>query len=389
MSSDTPSWWSDPLKGDPDLSVTLEVPPQLQQAQQAKTDSAVAVSVMEASLGVAGDTQNRDAAKHAASPAKASPMRGRLSNVSKPGTEVSFGIWQGSANTQPTEAGAAPGGQPSCLPDASFGEWGAKSQNPGTVARSRADTASKAADVSLQGWAQQGEPGAAASPTAAGADAPGGSKLEDVSFDGWGDKAKTPGTAATGKTRGSNRVSFAVGVAEAADTPVLAAAAAGSGTPWSVAGSCSVSGQTPGSTLSTGVASGADMAQCSVRGAPGARGVRKPRSSVPAPPSGATTMQQGPEPSFNVSVDCGRFAPLMGAPSMLNMTPGGASTPGVTGRAATAEFSFPDMSQMTVGRLAGAIAKAASAVQASPAAAAAAAAASSRTPTGPPLHLQL
>jgi hypothetical protein len=24
MSSDTPSWWSDPLKGDPDLSVTLE-----------------------------------------------------------------------------------------------------------------------------------------------------------------------------------------------------------------------------------------------------------------------------------------------------------------------------------------------------------------------------
>lgn len=34
-------------------------------------------------------------------------------------------------------------------------------------------TASKAADVSLQGWAQQGEPGAAASPTAAGADAPG------------------------------------------------------------------------------------------------------------------------------------------------------------------------------------------------------------------------
>lgn len=105
MSSDTPSWWSDPLKGDPDLSVTLEggcrnakaaeqqrqwwmrlgssvvlhpsyqclmaafvvgfrfaVPPQLQQAQQAKTDSAVAVSGMEASLGVAGDTQNRDAA---------------------------------------------------------------------------------------------------------------------------------------------------------------------------------------------------------------------------------------------------------------------------------------------------------------------------------------
>lgn len=65
--------------------------------------------------------------------------------------------------------------------------------------------------------------------------------------------------------------------------------------------------------------------------------------------SGATTMQQGPEPSFNVSVDYGRFAPLMGAPSMLNMTPGGASMPGVTGRAATAEFSFPDMSQVRAG----------------------------------------
>jgi hypothetical protein len=47
--------------------------------------------------------------------------------------------------------------------------------------------------------------------------AAGGSKLADVSFDGWGDKAKTPGTAVTGKTRGSNRVSFAVGVAEAGE----------------------------------------------------------------------------------------------------------------------------------------------------------------------------
>jgi hypothetical protein len=58
-------------------------------------------------------------------------------------------------------------------------------------------------------------------------------------------------------------------------------------------------------------------------------------------------MQQGPEPSFNVSVDYGRFAPLMGAPSMLNMTPGGAIASGVTGPAGTAEFSFPDMSQVS------------------------------------------
>jgi hypothetical protein len=57
-------------------------------------------------------------------------------------------------------------------------------------------------------------------------------------------------------------------------------------------------------------------------------------------------MQQGPEPSFNVSVDFGRFAPLMGAPSTLNMTPGGASASGVTGPAGTAEFSFCDMSQV-------------------------------------------
>jgi hypothetical protein len=47
--------------------------------------------------------------------------------------------------------------------------------------------------------------------------AAGGSKLADVSFDGWGDKAETPGTAVTAKTRGSNRVSFAVGVAEAGE----------------------------------------------------------------------------------------------------------------------------------------------------------------------------
>jgi hypothetical protein len=60
--------------------------------------------------------------------------------------------------------------------------------------------------------------------------------------------------------------------------------------------------------------------------------------------SGATTMQQGPEPSFNVSVDYGRFAPLMGAPSTLNMTPGARSASGVTGP----EFSFPDMSQVSV-----------------------------------------
>jgi hypothetical protein len=65
--------------------------------------------------------------------------------------------------------------------------------------------------------------------------------------------------------------------------------------------------------------------------------------------SGATTVQQGQESSFNVSVDYGRFAPLMGAPLTLNMTPGAASGSGVTGPAGTTEFSFPDMSQVRAG----------------------------------------
>lgn len=59
--------------------------------------------------------------------------------------------------------------------------------------------------------------------------------------------------------------------AVAADTPIFAA---GGATPaMSMAGSCSVSGVTPGSIMSTASAA-ADAAQCSVRGTFVARGMR-------------------------------------------------------------------------------------------------------------------
>lgn len=59
--------------------------------------------------------------------------------------------------------------------------------------------------------------------------------------------------------------------AEPANTPVLTAAAGGATPAMSMAGSCSVSGATPGSIMSTASAA-ADAAQCSVRGAFVSRG---------------------------------------------------------------------------------------------------------------------
>lgn len=137
MSSDTPSWWSNPLGSEPELTVTLPA-----DAAAGKAQAGAAAGPDAEALG---DATNR--ARASPTP-KRSPARGsRLSTASKPATEVSFGVWQGSAATQPTQADQGAAKAPGASP--------AKA-SPRSISKGGAQT-SKLADVSLQGWAQQAE----------------------------------------------------------------------------------------------------------------------------------------------------------------------------------------------------------------------------------------